>query len=1556
MRYSKKILAGIVALSMLGGFIPANTVVGATTPWLLSKGRPAYASSVNGGDVASFATDGKIGTQWGAEPDKADQWIDIDLGSEAEISKVVISWQNNASFGVDYEILVSSNEINWSSIYHQENGRGGEVAYVYKADGSIDYSYYREAIADLKGKGRYIRLLVHYSKSQENDGNRRGWGPSVREFDVYGVGGVNKPQSSAVDLAAGKTVSTSSVLTPWWASTPLEGSKGVDGDYESYWLSNPTDDEWFQVDLGKIYSIGRVVIQWQVEFGRIFDIQTSKDGQNWTTVYRELKGNGEDEEVSMYQEARYVRMQGIAMGRGSGYSIREMNVFEYQEGDSKVNPVVPGLPKQQTISVGSGSYAIDDVTFRQPREPKYITANIKTPIPSNDWWTSVVYTRLSDTMPALPFVLKYKEVGLGLYNADGIYTRENNGGMGAESKYYDLTINTSAIKNTAAAKLDGYGDWSVDMVFSDDNTPKMRTTVVKGSPFIYNTFTEPDKVEVTVNDLVKFFNDKQEEILLKDGKSIVTDHIGVKAHNISEAPGEGDKNQYHYYGIFCPEKTTFTRVGSKIKIQLGNQDNYMSVATLPSAEDLSYFYSYAFAFVTDTVVDYEYNDTTATMKTTYNCVIDNKRSGFSGETLMCMMPHQWKYTSDKLTDYTYESIRGTLKVHEGNQFSYAVPFHGITPSFSEPVESDSYDRELMVAYLKEFTENTVKDYWVADPYWQGKKTHPITMGVLSAQQLGEYEIRDQLLSVLKKILVNWLTYSGEEEYPYYMYYSTSWGALNGDGGDHGMANNLSDHHFLWAYFIYPAAVLASYDSSFVTDYGDMLEMLIRDCMNPNKGDELFPFMRNFDPYEGHSWAGGYGDNNSGNNQESASEATFAWAGLYLWGLVTENEKYRDAGIWGFTSEVNAIEQYWFNYDKDNWDSEYTSGCVGMVWGLGYTNGTYFSGNPSCIYGIHMLPVTPSLTYMGYNKEAAASIYEAYEKDQVKYQDKVASEGNSDPEGWFHILWPYLSLSNPKRAAQMWQDNAEVYGLPRDEMFNSYWFIQNMNAKGNIATDIWSSNYTSYQVFKKDGVYTATVWNPSNSAITVEFCNKDGKIGSTKVAPLATVSVNPFENTDYSMQEIPKAAIKDKVTQLPGRIVTQDYYTNFGCMLDNNDQEGKYIGWIDDGDSLVYKVNVKTAGTYQISYRVQTINDNKTGVIAIKSNRSDGYLATTTVKQNKQWATITDSVYLKEGEHTLTVLFKVGGFNFGRMIVGEDNGEGPTEPFPEDKYPMKLTEADLAEYDLISKDKTVTASTELGGNSAKMAVDREYNSRWESVQGIDKQWLAVDLGDTKSIKGVKIHWETAAAKDYLLQVSEDGDNWTDVYARTNGNGGVETLVAKENITARYVRVYGTARTTGYGYSIWEFEVYGTTVEAPIEAKVISNGKDASASSVMGWNYATNITDGNYDSRWESIHGVDPQWITIELENTSAVVGVNLYWETAAAKDYEILISADGDRWESVYTKTNGNGGLGNGYADRPNGLESITFGQSHQARYVKIYTTQRTTGYGYSLWEVEVLGY
>ena len=235
-------------------------------------------------------------------------------------------------------------------------------------------------------------------------------------------------------------------------------------------------------------------------------------------------------------------------------------------------------------------------------------------------------------------------------------------------------------------------------------------------------------------------------------------------------------------------------------------------------------YQHAYAFVTDTNVSWNFDEGTSIVSTTYTTSISRKRSDMSGNTLMALFPTQWKYTSHPVTSLEYETARGKMKVIEGNTFTIQDRFYGITPSFAEPVESSFYNREKMIEYLNTFKANVTNDYWVSCPYWQGKKTHPLAMGILIAQQLGDYETRDEFISILRKILVNWLTYEGsEEEYPYYLYYSDNWGTINGDGGDHGMAINLSDHHFLWAYYIFPAGVLAAYDSGFVRDYGEMLE-------------------------------------------------------------------------------------------------------------------------------------------------------------------------------------------------------------------------------------------------------------------------------------------------------------------------------------------------------------------------------------------------------------------------------------------------------------------------------------------------------------------------------------------------------------------------------------------------------------------------------------------------------------------------------------------------------------------------------------------------------------
>lgn len=75
--------------------------------------------------------------------------------------------------------------------------------------------------------------------------------------------------------------------------------------------------------------------------------------------------------------------------------------------------------------------------------------------------------------------------------------------------------------------------------------------------------------------------------------------------------------------------------------------------------------------------------------------------------------------------------------------------------------------------------------------------------------------------------------------------------------------------------------------------------------------------------------------------------------------------------------------------------------------------------------------------------------------------------------------------------------------------------------------------------------------------------------------------------------------------------------------------------------------------------------------------------------------------------------------------------------------------------------------------------------------------------------MKLTWETAYAKTYQIQVSDDATTWTDVFATTTGDGGTDD-VSFTAASGRYVRVYGTARGTAYGYSLYEFEVYGMSV--------------------------------------------------------------------------------------------------------------------------------------------------
>jgi len=161
------------------------------------------------------------------------------------------------------------------------------------------------------------------------------------------------------------------------------------------------------------------------------------------------------------------------------------------------------------------------------------------------------------------------------------------------------------------------------------------------------------------------------------------------------------------------------------------------------------------------------------------------------------------------------------------------------------------------------------------------------------------------------------------------------------------------------------------------------------------------------------------------------------------------------------------------------------------------------------------------------------------------------------------------------------------------------------------------------------------------------------------------------------------------------------------------------------------------------------------------------------------------------------------------IVGHGNSVNTWNSYTE----VKINTGAPASPNL-ALNKTVTASSiEAAGLEGTKAVDgNATTTRWASTEGIDPQWIYVDLGAIYNITRVKITWETALGKDYQIQLSNDGSAWGTPIKSVTGNTALVNDHTGLSGSGRYVRINGTARGTTYGYSIYELEVYGTAGSA------------------------------------------------------------------------------------------------------------------------------------------------
>ena len=106
-------------------------------------------------------------------------------------------------------------------------------------------------------------------------------------------------------------------------------------------------------------------------------------------------------------------------------------------------------------------------------------------------------------------------------------------------------------------------------------------------------------------------------------------------------------------------------------------------------------------------------------------------------------------------------------------------------------------------------------------------------------------------------------------------------------------------------------------------------------------------------------------------------------------------------------------------------------------------------------------------------------------------------------------------------------------------------------------------------------------------------------------------------------------------------------------------------------------------------------------------------------------------------------------------------------------------------------------------------------------------------------------------------------------------------------------------------------------------------------------ADKAVDGSGSTRWSSCYN-DSAWITVDLGSSYNINRVNLNWEAAFGRGYELLTSQDGNTWTNVYTTTTGDGGVDN-------------INLTGTGRYLRLRGTARATQWGYSLWELQVFG-
>jgi endoglucanase Acf2 len=716
----------------------------------------------------------------------------------------------------------------------------------------------------------------------------------------------------------------------------------------------------------------------------------------------------------------------------------------------------------ELVQVGLGGYVTKPKgsDSSPPSAPYRSGVMLQRAIPTNQWYSRLLFNARPEALFATPLSVKPTLAGFEMSLPSKQVVPTSRGDVEIQFPHANPLILKPTAFKIQRTSLANASDWSIDIAMSDGEK-NMQATVSHGSPYVY--------FELTEGNLLIQIPKEGQRIEASDERVLV-----IKS---------GDKT----YAVFGPTGVHWEKHGeSEWLAVLPENRRYFSAAGLPDSQlsTVQEFQRHAYAFVRDTRAEWHYDTETSNVQTRFKSTTQIMEGEDNGP-LLGLYPHQW-FNNEPLNGklhFNYDTVRGKIQLLAASEFTTDRHYTGLLPFWPSVSlgENKGQLEEVMQSDLKQARSMMLP--MGEGSYWQGKGLQRITQLMSVIEQQGDIQGRDKLLKLVKGRIEQW--FSGESRRTYF-HYDKEFGTVAGYPEEYFSIQQMNDHHFHYGYWIRAAADVALRDPKWAQSdqWGGMVDLLIKDIATDKRGQSEFPFLRNFDIYEGHSWASGVSLGSDGNNQESSSEAVNAWAGLILWGEIKGDKRLRDLGIWLYTSEIESIQNYWFDLNKLVLAPEYQNVEVSMLFGGKYAHNTWWIDEPREIHGINLLPMTTASMYLARDPSFILKNLAAMDVESSHYKKRVEPS-----DIWNDIFLEYLALAQPKEALTKWSNSASVeFGDTRSHTL--HWLLT-LQQRGRPLLDI-TANTPLYGVFRTpEGVTTYLVYNVSEQPRQVRF--SDGQL-------------------------------------------------------------------------------------------------------------------------------------------------------------------------------------------------------------------------------------------------------------------------------------------------------------------------------------------------------------------------------------------------------------------------------------------------------------------------------